>query len=370
MKSGDAKYREVFKELKGEILSGKYDTCRRFPSQTALIRRFGISKLTVVKTLDRLKEAGLIRSHQGRGTFLTGEATSRQVGLIVPGLAYSEFFHPIVVELSRLCQEKGHGLLLGGGFSSDGKVRERQAIELAEDFVKRRVCGVIMQPTEMSKTASAVNRRILQVLDDAMIPVVLLDSDIVLYPERSRYDVVGIDNADAGRRTVRHFVAQGARRITFASWPYSCTSIVDRQAGARAEAHEHRGVSFAELLLDPSDGATLRRHVRRFRPDAIVCGYDTFAAYLKMQLEKMGRRVPDDILLAGFDDLQDARITTPPLTTSHQPCADLAHAAFSTLMKRIANRTLPPQEIVLHAPLVVRASTTSIKSFKRKGRPK
>ena len=353
----DIKYRTLVATLRKNILGGKYDVHKPFPSVRALIKRFGLSKTTVQHALDDLAHQGLVFREQGRGTFVTKMGVNRQIGLIVPGLAYSEFFHPILIELSRLCQEKEYGLLFGGGFSSEAKVREDQAIALARDLVKKSVCGVIMQPTEMSENAQTVNGQILRILDEANVPVVLLDSDIVPSPERSKYDVVGIDNGEAGRREVRHLVGQGARRISFASWPYSCTSIADRRVGARAEAHDHRGIAFKEVFLDPSDGEAVRRHVARFRPDAIICGYDTFAAYLKVQLEKIGKCVPDDIMLAGFDDLQDARITTPPLTTSHQPCVDIARAAFSLLLERVADRTLAPRKIVLHAPLVIRAST-------------
>ena len=362
----DIKYRTLVATLRKDILGGKYDVHYPFPSVRAIIKRFGLSKTTVQHALDDLAHQGLVFREQGCGTFVTKMGANRQIGLIVPGLAYSEFFHPILGELSRLCQEKEYGLLFGGGFSSEIRVREDQAIALARDLVKKSVCGVIMQPTEMSENAKTVNGQILRILDEANVPVVLLDSDIVPSPERSKYDVVGIDNDEAGRRAVRHLIGQGARRISFASWPYSCTSIADRRIGARAEAHDHRGIAFKEVFLDPSDGEAVRRHVARFRPNAIICGYDTFAAYLKVQLEKIGKCVPDDIMMVGFDDLQDARITTPPLTTSHQPCIDIARCSFSLLLERVANRTLAPRKIVLHAPLVVRASTRKVRGRKVK----
>jgi DNA-binding LacI/PurR family transcriptional regulator len=74
-------------------------------------------------------------------------------------------------------------------------------------------------------------------------------------------------------------------------------------------------------------------------------------------LSKLGRRVPDDIAVIGFDDMEEARFSNPALTTIHQPVEQIAEQAFRTLMSRIRNADCVPREILLDAPLVARAST-------------
>ena len=113
------------------------------------------------------------------------------------------------------------------------------------------------------------------------------------------------------------------------------------------------------LQADPEDVTSVRAYLRKYKPDAIICGNDTAAAYLKHTLDALGKRVPEDIMLAGFDDVQHATIMTPQLTTIHQPCDDIATMAVRTLLERISEPSLPPREIFLPAPLVVRRSTTS-----------
>ena len=77
--------------------------------------------------------------------------------------------------------------------------------------------------------------------------------------------------------------------------------------------------------------------------------------------------MPDDLLLAGFDDMQYARLTTPALTTIHQPCAQIARTAFRRLVDRISRPELPAICISLPAPLVARESTNRPKEVgKRK----
>ena len=74
-------------------------------------------------------------------------------------------------------------------------------------------------------------------------------------------------------------------------------------------------------------------------------------------LAKLGYSVPDDVKVAGFDDVNYATISAPALTTAHQPCNELADLAFEMLMSRIDNPDAPPRETFLDAPLIVREST-------------
>ena len=364
----DASYRKVYETLKKEILDGKYSAARSFPSSTALARRFGITRFTVRQALDILAKEGLVRSLRGCGTFVTKMGANRQIGLIVPGVAYSEFFQPIVTALSGVCTEKGYGLSIGSAFSEDGKERARQAMALVRDFADKRISGVIFQPIESIPNAPRVNKQMLSVFKSAGIPVVLLDSDIVPPPDRSEYDIIGINNFDAGRRVAVHMIGAGAKRIRFVSMPQPCYSIRLRFSGVQSTLASH-GVLLDKMVeLDAADVGEVRRFLRRERPDAVICCCDTFAAYFKGTLEALGRRVPDDILLAGFDDVQHAKIVTPALTTVRQPCDRIAQAAFAALIERMQDSDLPAREILLTAPLVVRDSTRRTKCVGKTGR--
>ena len=352
-----ARYREIFASLRGEILDGKYSASRAFPSSVALAMRFRTTRATIRRALDQLRSEHLIASRKGAGTFVTKRGAMRQLGLIVPGVAYSEFFQPIVTALSGVCSKSGYGLFVGSAFSEEGETRARQALALARDFAAKRVSGVILQPIESLPNAPRVNMQILQTFRKAEVPVVLLDSDVVPLPDRSAYDVVGVNNFDAGRRLAVHLIAAGARRISFVTMAHPCYSIRNRFAGAQSVVASHGELMRSAVVLNPNSSSEVRRFLRAHKPDAILCCCDTFAAYLKGTLEKVGRKVPDDILLAGFDDVQHATIMSPQLTTAHQPCERIAELAFKTLMNRIEHPDEPACEILLNAPLVVRSST-------------
>ena len=362
------KYSIIVETLRKEILSGRWSSnSATFPSERALVRRFGVSRPTVSQALQELRGQGYLLRQQGKGTFLTRKAQkiSGSIGLIVPGVAYSEFFQPIVTALSGVCTANGYGLSIGSVFSANGEERARQAMTLARDLAEQHVSGVILQPIESIPNAPSVNKQILAVFKSAGIPVVLLDSDIVPPPDRSEYDIVGVNNYDAGRRVAVHMIAAGAKRISFVSMPKPCYSIRYRFAGVQSTLASH-GVLLKEMAeLDASNAGEVRRYLHKERPDGVICCCDTFAAFFKRTVEQLGKRVPKDLLLAGFDDVQHAKIMTPMLTTITQPCEKIAREAFLTLLGRINNPNRPAREILLTAPLVVRASTRRVKAVKK-----
>ena len=368
-----ANYKKVYETLKKEILCGKYSAGNAFPSSTALSRRFGIARFTIRQALDILVKEGFIRSHRGKGTFVSVLGAQRKIGLIVPGIVVSEFFRPVVTTLIRLAQENNYTIFFGETYSNDPAQRVSEARELAAKMIHNHVAGVLYQPFEAALNGSEMNQRILSVLDAKKIPVVLLDRDAVMPPERTAHDLVAINNVDAGERLTRHMVAAGAKKICFLTKYTDVPNIESRLRGffcAKA-ALERKGVQFEVLRVAADDVSFFRRKMRgRMRPDAIVCDSDTTAAILLQTLNKIGGSVPDDVLVSGFDDVGIAKLTMPQLTTIHQPCAEIGEQAFRRLLGRIANPRQAPMEILLRAPLVARESTARRSEPKKRGAKK
>lgn len=363
MAKPDTKYLKAIDVLRAEILGGKYSSAHPFPSIMGVSRRFAVSRPTAVKVFDRLKAEGLVCTRAGAGTFLTSGARSRLVGLMIPGISYSsEFFQPIVASLLKAAHAADYTVLMEGVWSPDSAGNGREAVEVAARFIKRKVAGVIFQPLEYSENASAINARTLAAFTRAGIPVVLLDGDIVTAPARSRYDLVSIDNVGAGERLAAHLMDCGARTIYFllrANWVHN---VRNRALGVRNAvlANGLRWRPSNVVLADPLDVEAVRRVMaRRPRPDAFVCENDVLAARLLKTLTALGHRVPQDVRLAGFDDVQIARLSSPALTTIRQPCDLIARTAFDRLLSRIARPQQEPLHLVPAAELVVRESTSA-----------
>lgn len=343
--------------VEGDIRSGKYAADAPLPSVRALMRRFSASNATVRRALDLLQRKGVVRARPGSGYYI-GHSKTGIIGLIVPGLAYSEFFAPIVSRVSQLCRRDGRLLLLGETLSQSHVVRTRRILDFADEIVRSGVDGVIFQPLEYSPESLAVNEKVCERFSEAKIPVVLLDYDIVPPPERSRYDVVGINNVDAGSRLANHLIESGARRIAFYVHPHFSPTMRRRLDGVRLAAAGRATVDLIEATAD--DARLLKRRLcGSRRPDAIVCGNDRMALEMLKILSGLSLRVPEDVLVAGFDDVKAASASVPPLTSIHQPCGDYAEAAYTTLMTRLGEgeRGGCARDVFVMAPLVVRAST-------------
>ena len=350
-------YRQKVDELRQAIREGRYDEAP-FPSEAQLMRKFDVGRQTAIRILNELEGEGLIVRRKGAGTFLSsiGRRTTGRIGLIVHGSDYCEMFSPVARHISHLCQKSGISLLFGDVSGTNTRRRVSEVIHLVREFIATGVDGVIFQPIELMRNSNDLNRDITALFDAAKIPVVLLDSDIVPSPERSGYDLASVNHFEAGRRLARHLRDVGARRICYLVQANRAPCVQERHLGVKTGS-EGLALAGKPLIAEPDDAVRIGRFLRRERPDAIACYNDRQAAILVKTLSALGKRVPEDLLVAGFDDVNFARLSTPMLTTLHQPCQELAELAFEMLQTRIRRPETPVRETFLTAPLVVRAST-------------
>ena len=347
---------KIAKALCDEIRAGAYGEGAPFPSLTRIMERFNISRPSAAKSVAELKRLGLVETRRGSGTYVARRR--RTIGVAIPGTADSEFFQAIMDGLVFNCQKSGVDLIAGDIFPRDHNLRAREAERLARQLAASGVAGVIMQPVGFNADAAKINRAIARILGDAKIPVVLIDYDIVPPPARSRHDLVAINNFDAGCRVASHLISVGAKRVACLLRRLSAESVWTRYAGVdSALMRANGGHPAARIEAEPDDAKAIAAGLKKFRPDAIVCSNDIAAANLMETLKSLKVRIPEDIIVAGFDDVKLAAECNPGLTTIHQPCFDLATTAFRVLLERIGNPELPPRQILLDAPLVVRKST-------------
>ena len=350
-------YSEIAKILRKEIRAGVYADSGSFPSLTKIVQRFGVSRPSAVRSIAELKRLGLVTVRKGAGTFV--QKVNRTIGLAIPGTADSEFFSAIMDGIVYNCNRYGMDLVAGDVFPVAHKRRAVQAERLARHLVSIPAAGVIMQPVAYSQEAQRVNGIIADILDKAGIPVVLIDYDLLPPPERSRYDLVAIDNFNAGRKVAAHLIDAGAKRICCLLYKLSADSVHARFAGVDAEVYRVTGRHVDIIEAKPDDVGLIVAGLAAYRPDAIVCSNDLAALKLSKTLAKLKVRIPQDIKLAGFDDVIEAGRMNPPLTSIRQPCFDLATTAFRTLLERMKNPDLPPRQILLDTSLVIRESTAS-----------
>ena len=354
------KYQVVFDALLEEIRSGRLPDGARLPSEAELVDRFGASRITVGRAMRDLQQQGLVERRVGSGTYVrrltSADAGECTFGILVPDLPDIEIFEPLVRSLISCPDARPHAFLWGGGDGAAGS-RVASTWARAQQYVARRVDGVFFAPLENLPPDDPANIRVVTALDEAGIPVVLLDRSVYPYPKRGPYDLVGIDNRRTGFAITEHLLAQGARRVAFLGAMNAASTIGARRAGYR-EALETHGAdtSLMAPVPAPDDRAAVAAYLDRHRPDAIVCANDRSAARLMHTLLGLGRMIPEDIRLAGVDDVEYAAWLPVPLTTMHQPVQQIGESAMAAMLERRAHPERPARDIFVQCPLVVRRS--------------
>ena len=362
--ASEPKHRIVSRQLHAEISSGKYGAAGRLPSEAQLVDRFAVSRPTVDRALRDLQSEGLIERRAGSGSYVrqirAGSGSTRQLGLLIPGLGSTEIFELICGELASLARVHEYSLLLGGPArgQSEGDALLDQSNELCEQFLAQKVSGVFFAPFELRREKEGASQRLAEKLRQAGIAVVLLDRDLVPFPRRSDFDLVSVDNFAGGYLQAEHLLKLGCKRIAFVAKPFSAPTVDARIAGVREALVRYRldpPPNWVQLG-DPSE-IKFMRNLTAGRPwDAILCANDHTAAVLMRSLELQGVNVPRDIKVVGFDDVKYATLLGVPLTTIHQPCRDIALTAFRAMLDRIAEPVLPARSYLLTPNLVVRES--------------
>ncbi|MGB2714398.1 MAG: GntR family transcriptional regulator [Vicinamibacterales bacterium] len=354
------KYQQVYAGLWREIESGRLRQGDRLPSEAELERKFGVSRITVGRAVRDLQTAGLVERRAGSGTYVKGRSQSAgaySFGLLIPDLGETEIFEPICQGMMTSPLARQHALVWGS-INGVGQSKDDHAWQLCRQYIDRRVSGVFFAPLELTREKDDVNKRIANALDEAGIPIVLLDRTVLPYPRRGHHDLVGIDNRRAGYVITEHLLRLGARRIAFVGVPHAAATVDAREAGYREalfvwdvpvdRSRIHR--------LNPEDPEVVGRLMTSAVPDAIVCANDRTAARLMRTLLRMDYRVPRDIRLVGIDDVEYASLLPVPLTTLRQPTRQIGDAALTAMLERVARRDLAARDILLHTDLIVRES--------------
>ncbi len=357
---GGPKHLRIYRYLHGRITEGEYREGDRLPSENELARQFETSRPTAARALRDLQSAGLVDRRVGSGTYVRRVTTAEGhfFGLLIPGLGETEIFDPICGQIAREAQLNKHVLLWGDTEKRAAEPPTEWMEQICRDYISRRVAGVFFAPLELVENRDEVNRHVVRDLGAAGIPVVLLDRDVVRYPERSRHDLVGIDNRRAGDALAVHLLEIGARRIDFVAHPGSAPTVAQRIGGCR-DAMLRAGIKPGASWLhegDPEDLDFVRGVVGKRKRATVICANDLTAARMMQSLGGLGMRVPTDVRIAAFDDVHYARLLRPPLTTVRQPCRDIGAAAMMTMLERIERPELPARDVLLDAKLVVRKS--------------
>jgi len=305
-----------------------------------------VAPATVERVMAAINELGFVRNDAARQL---RAGSSRSIGMIVLD-AGNPFFAAVARGAEARADQDHLSVLLGNSDEDAG--RESAYLDL---FREQRVNGVLITP------ASGATENISR-LHDAGIPVILVDHEIA----GSAFCSVSVDDVEGGHLAAEHLLEQGRRRLAFVGGPSSIAQVAHRLEGARRAVAEVPGATLEVIempaltvLNGRAAGEGIVARPPELRPDAVFAANDLLAVGLVQGLTILGGlRVPEDIALIGYDDIDFASATVVPLSSVRQPAEEIGHTAVELLLKTIADPEGDYERRVRFRPqLVVRESS-------------
>ncbi len=268
---------------------------------------------------------------------------STSIGVIVPSIQHP-YFAKVLSCLERIAHEKNYQILL---FCSQGKTsREEEYVQVC---CSNRVAGLIL-------CSGAVETERLRNLG---FPVVTYERYL------NEADAgVECDNYEGGEIAARELIAAGCRKIAFIGSKGEVSMPGDdRRDGFLDVCAKHPEIEVQEYLCSAEhlDDLNYLPELKTFldsSPDAdgIFAGSDVIGMQIMAELTKRGRRIPQDVRIIGYDDVNLAQLTTPQLTTVHQPVYEMARTCIDIIQKAANNESFPSRTM-FHVTLEKRGTT-------------
>jgi LacI family transcriptional regulator len=328
------------------------------PTIHDVARRAGVSATTVSRVISNngyasasvrarveqaAEELGYVPNGLARGL---KTRRSGLVSLLIPEIVNS-FYTTIVRGVEDVANQHGRQVIIG---NTDENVEKEKAY--VDVVIGSRSEGVIVAPAGRSS-------RNLKRLLDHQVPTVLIDRPVAGFPA----DVVQGDNVGGAIELTNHLLALGHRRIAFVNGDLDTSTARQRETGFRKalEAAEceidDQLMSSGTWFIDDAEARVLHMLNSNVSFTAIFAANNFMAIGALRALRRSGRKVPDDVAVVCFDEIEVAAEIDPFLTVMAQPAYRMGKLAMQLLLDRMEGKAQsPPQDVILPPRLLVRRS--------------
>ena len=332
----------------------------RRPTQNDVAMSAGVSQATVSLVLNNVSKTTIPEETRQRVLKAIDElgyrpntlasslrlGKTQTLGLILPDSA-NPFFAEVSRSIEAAAFEQDYNLIL---CNTEGNIeKERIYVDV---LCNRQVDGIIF--VAVGDQADSLLRVLCK-----NVPVVMIDRDL----PGLEVDAVLTDNRQGGYLATQHLIQLGHRRIGCIAGPSSVTPSARRGEGYLAALAEHEIPADEEFLMrgdfHPHSGWEATRTMLALQepPTAIFACNDLMAIGAVRAITEAGMRVPEDISLVGFDNIELVSYTNPPLTTVAQPIQETGQMAVNFLVERIREPSLNFRRVILPTSLIVRNSS-------------
>lgn len=302
-----------------------------------------VAEPTRRRVLDAIDRLGFVRNESARQL---RAGSSRTIGLVVLDVA-NPFFTDIARGAEAVADAAGSLLTLSN--SAEDPARERRHLD---HLLEQRVQGVLITPVDA--TVAQLER--FRARD---IPVVLVDRGA----GQRNLCSVAVDDVLGGALAAAHLQERGHRRVAFVGGPLSIPQVADRRRGAEQALTRPADLLVVETAsLQVADGVDAGGRIAALpaarRPTAAFCANDLLALGVLRAMTQRGLRVPGDLAIVGYDDIDFAASAAVPLSSVRQPREELGRTAAQLLLDEVRSGDRHRHRQVVFSPeLVVRESS-------------
>lgn len=305
-----------------------------------------VSPATLTEVNRIIGNLGYVRNDAAR-QLRAGQSTT--IGMVVPDIT-NPFFTGVLRGVEDAAADIDLALIVGD--SGESEKRQEGYIDL---FEKQRVRGILVSPVGvLPERLSQMSKR--------GTPVVLVDHD----GTEAGVSSVSVDDVAGGYMATRHLLETGARRLGFLAGMFGYQQVNDRLQGAELAVAEFPGAQLEVIRTanhsalagrEAADG--IARRSQDQRPEAIFAVNDMLAlGVLQAFMGARGIRVPGDVSLVGYDDVEFAQAAITPLSSIRQPANVMGRTAFSLLQEQMADPDAAPRRVTFEPELIIRASSS------------
>lgn len=333
------KYYQIMDDLKEQIFSGKLRPGDKLPSENQLSERYQVSRQTVRKAIEMLTNAGYVYAEHGRGTFCSEMVrhTSQSKNVAVVTTYLSDYIFPRVIQgIDTVLTNDGYSIILKNTRNSrSGEAR------CLEELLKKDIDGMIIEPSKSQIYCKHLE--LYQKLDDYQIPYVFIQG---CFSQLSEKPQVLMDDYKGGYLITKYLIERGHEKIA------GVFKSDDTQGQNRHKGYV-KALQEAGIAYDPELVIWFYTEDRKIHPyecvkqmirkgmeiDAIVCYNDQIAMHVIKAIRAIGKRVPEDISVTGYDNSSIAGNSEGlRLTTIAHPQEKLGEMAAELLLEMIQNR--------------------------------
>lgn len=356
--NGKPKYFSLMEQLKADIVSGAICPGEKLPSENELSQKYSLSRHTVRKALGILEQDGYVEAFHGKGTFCSENMShirkSKNIAVVTTYI--SDYIFPRLIQgMDNVLSESGYSIIL----KNTGNSRQKEA-RFLEELISKGIDGLIIEPSKSELLCRHVS--LYETLDKYQIPYIFIQG---LYTEMQEKPHILMDDAGGGYLVTKHLLDSGRRNIA-GFFKADDRQGIERHKGYVKALQEH-GIAY-----DPDKVIWFHTEDRRRKPalmvrnmirqnclpDGIVCYNDQIAVQVMEELERQGKKIPEDVAVTGYDNSLYAR-QGQGITTITHPQEKLGEMAAKLLLEKLSG--VPDEESkverLIRPELIVRGSS-------------